>query len=1292
MTIFPKVSVILTSYNHAKYLRESIESVLNQTYKDFELIIWDDASTDDSWNIISEYTDERIRVFRNETNQFWTYFRKAISEVAQGKYVAMHHSDDIWETDKLEKQVAFLDGHPEIGAVFSNAFIIGENSAPFEDASHFSHGIFDQPNRTRHEWLNRFFYHGNALCHPSVLIRKMCYEDCGMYRYGFAQANDLDMWVRLCLKYDIHVLSEKLVRFRVRANEMNVSGDRPEAHIRGEFELFQILDHYRSIKTAEEFIKTFPNTNEYFRPEGFDIGFALGMAALEPGTSNFKKLFGLQLLFEAINDPDRAGKVKELYQFGHIDFIALTAKYDVFSVELMPSLSAQVVEKEQANQALRSQLHAQNLKMAEITNSMAWSAIMRLRRIRLWIAPHDGKREKLLSLVFQSLRVWKNEGFISVFLKIIRKIKRRLSVRNHRAILTTIPSQSQKDIRAKSLLDLQAISKELPVPLLYDVIILPEIDWHFRFQRPQQVARLFAKERHRVFYISTTFKKGTKTTVRPIEDGVFEVQLPGPGSINVYSDSISQQMINTIRSAFDSLRYEFDIVDAVCIVDLPFWKSVAFTLRDNFGWNIIYDCIDYQNRFSNTSEDILQEDDLIKNSDLVLATSHAMFNELEKINPNCLLVPNAADAERMDFALQNTWDARYAQIKQRIQSLFPKASIIIVTYNNIEYTKLCLKSIYEKTIYPNFEVIVVDNASTDETPEFLRFFEEEHENIRVIYNARNEGFAHANNLGIAKAHGDYIVLLNNDTVVTRVWLSRLISYLDDQRVGLVGSVTNGVSNEAHVEMPFTDIITLDVFAVKLAKERANILTPVKMLAMYCVAGRSEVFKQTGPLDEQFGIGMFEDDDYSLRIRQAGYMIAVAEDVFIHHFGRSGFKILGDERYLALFEENRKKFEAKWNIKWEQHISGTLAENRRFTADLQNILDAYPDALGVVIFPPTIGWNINLFQRPHQLARAFAKKGFLVFFCTEAEIDGVQGFRQVSASLFLANSPWAVFDLVEHPVIFTLPYNYEYIFQLRQPLIVYEVIDDLDVFPGDKTQLQENHDILLKKADVVLVTADRLMEQVGRMRPDAIMCPNAVELDHFSKASGLNIQSIPLDLASIIKTNRPVIGYYGALARWFDYGLVRQAAQKHPDWDFVLIGPNHDNTLMASNILSIPNIHWLGARDYSQLPNYLRYFTVATIPFLVNSITLATSPIKLFEYMAAGKPIVTSDMPECRKYPGVFVARDTKEFIDHLEQALTLINDPAYLQQLYQTAQANTWEVRVRQIVDALEMYQSHKLK
>src|SRR5215510_8500706 len=119
-----KVTVIFTSYNHAKYLRDAIDSVLNQTYSDFELIIWDDASTDESWEIIESYSDPRIRAFKNETNLRGGNIRRALAQGVYGEYIAVQHSDDIWESQKLEKQIAFLDENPQIGAVFTNALII----------------------------------------------------------------------------------------------------------------------------------------------------------------------------------------------------------------------------------------------------------------------------------------------------------------------------------------------------------------------------------------------------------------------------------------------------------------------------------------------------------------------------------------------------------------------------------------------------------------------------------------------------------------------------------------------------------------------------------------------------------------------------------------------------------------------------------------------------------------------------------------------------------------------------------------------------------------------------------------------------------------------------------------------------------------------------------------------------------------------------------------------------------------------------------------------------------------
>lgn len=363
-----KVSVILSSYNHAKYIREAIESVLNQTYRDFELIIWDDASSDNSWEIISSYSDPRIRAFKNEMNMRGGVTRKAIEEVAQGKYIAIHHSDDIWEPEKLEKQVTFLDAHPEIGAVFSRAAIIDENGDQFKDEKNFYFKIFDQPNRGRFEWLNFFFYNGNALCHPSVLIRKQCYDDCGSYRLGMAQVPDLDMWVRLCQKYEIYILPEKLVRYRVREKSLNASGNRSETRIRNNFEFLHVYENYRLIQSPEDFVKVFPESTNYFKPEGYDIGFILAMAALEEkGTKiQARELFALNQLFEIFSDPERVYKLKTLYNFENKDFIALTASHDVFNLsdliqyqQKIKELTTQLQDQKQIAQVLTVQLQGQ---------------------------------------------------------------------------------------------------------------------------------------------------------------------------------------------------------------------------------------------------------------------------------------------------------------------------------------------------------------------------------------------------------------------------------------------------------------------------------------------------------------------------------------------------------------------------------------------------------------------------------------------------------------------------------------------------------------------------------------------------------------------------------------------------------------------------------------------------------------------------------------------------------------------------------------------------------------------
>jgi glycosyltransferase involved in cell wall biosynthesis len=341
----PKISILLTSYNHAKYIREAIDSVLAQTFSDFELIIWDDASSDDSWDIIQSYSDKRIKAFRNEKNLLPHYgVNKTISEVARGEYFAMHHSDDVWAPDKLQKQVAYLDSHAQCGAVFTRTSTIGEDSLPLDDSKHFYSAIFDQPNRSRQEWLRHFFFRGNALCHPSMLIRKRCYEECGTYNDTLAQLPDFDMWVRLCFKYEIHVLEDRLTSFRVRAGEMNSSGSRPEVRIRDRSEFHHVLKQYFCIATFDELASIFPEAQPYFRADGYVPKFVMSMIALNAKALLWAKFLGIETLLDLFADASERAKIVRLYQFNYRDVIALTGKHDLFNQELLASQNQALTE------------------------------------------------------------------------------------------------------------------------------------------------------------------------------------------------------------------------------------------------------------------------------------------------------------------------------------------------------------------------------------------------------------------------------------------------------------------------------------------------------------------------------------------------------------------------------------------------------------------------------------------------------------------------------------------------------------------------------------------------------------------------------------------------------------------------------------------------------------------------------------------------------------------------------------------------------------------------------------
>jgi GT2 family glycosyltransferase len=273
-----------------------------------------------------------------------------------------------------------------------------------------------------------------------------------------------------------------------------------------------------------------------------------------------------------------------------------------------------------------------------------------------------------------------------------------------------------------------------------------------------------------------------------------------------------------------------------------------------------------------------------------------------------------------------------------------RASVVVVTYNNLVYTRLCLESLLANADPPGYEVIVVDNGSTDGTPEYLGRLRRQHPQVRVVSNPANLGFARANNQGLARATGDLLVLLNNDTIVPHGALTRLLGHLRDPAIGLIGPVTNRTGNEAQIEAPYRTYGELARFARDHARAHAPTGVDLRMLAMFCVALRRDVYEGVGPLDERFGIGLFEDEDYALRVRAAGYRVVCAEDVFVHHFGQASIgKLARTGEYGELFHANRRRWEEKWRTPWQPY-------QRRPNLPYQHLTERIRQVVGAAVPP------------------------------------------------------------------------------------------------------------------------------------------------------------------------------------------------------------------------------------------------------------------------------------------------------------------------------------------------------
>jgi hypothetical protein len=300
----------MASYNHADFVRESVESVLNQSFSELELVITDDGSPDRTAEVIRGISDPRIDFLAFPENRGACDGINSSISRSRGEYLAVLNSDDFFLPGKLARQVAFLDANPNVGAVFGLPSVVDETGSELPEVSHPFTTVFTQQNRGRAEWLRHFFEFGNCLCHPTMMIRRACYDKVGLYDPMLRNLPDLDMWLRLCRFFDIHVMAEKLTAFRLLKNERNTSAPSTPNFARVAWETPHVLGHLAGLPESELLAVMSPwPENQAGRPARV----ALALAALRIDKPGYCQ-FGLGLLRDCIAHDRDAFPIKDYFR------------------------------------------------------------------------------------------------------------------------------------------------------------------------------------------------------------------------------------------------------------------------------------------------------------------------------------------------------------------------------------------------------------------------------------------------------------------------------------------------------------------------------------------------------------------------------------------------------------------------------------------------------------------------------------------------------------------------------------------------------------------------------------------------------------------------------------------------------------------------------------------------------------------------------------------------------------------------------------------------------------------
>ncbi|MCF7800539.1 MAG: glycosyltransferase [Candidatus Marinimicrobia bacterium] len=893
------VSIIIPVFNKLELTKKCLKAIKENTrYSQYEVIIIDNASTDNTPDFLQKQSEiSNYKVVSNDENHGFVKACNHGATEAEGEYLLFLNNDTEVQPGWLTSLVQLAERRPDCGAVgsklvYPDGKLQEAGGIIFSDGSGWNFGRGNNPGHPAFNFVREVDYCSGA----SLMIRKSLWDTIGGFdkRYSPAYYEDTD----LC--------------FAVRKNGFKVY-----------YQPASVVVHYEGQTAGTDLNTGFKRYQKVNAAKFLDKWRAELSEQSAPGPSNVVRASqrgikgNIFIADQFLPAYDRASGslrlfsyIKILREMGyHVTYMACLLSPDVRYIRDLQNIGVEVWGND--GEALKMAGFKLNREFPPINYDLIFKprqfdyAILSFWYIAQYFIPRLRKITSRTKIIVDTVDIHfireireaelKQDQELKQIAK--QKQKQELAVYNQADEVWVVTENDRRSIAPKTgniPIDIIPNIHEMPtVERLFDqtsdllfvgnfshtpnvdavlhfhknmwpaiLVKLPDIKWYIVGNNPPESIKSLANDQIIVTgYVEdlTPYLQKARISISPLRYGA--------GMKGKIGEALSW-MIPVVTTSIGAEGMSLEHRKTALVADKPedFVASVVELYHDQPLWTILSE------------------------------------------NGRALVERNWSTG-RIRELMTAKFDHDHDQMKDA--DAHPLVSIIMLTWNALEYTKKCMKSIEKNTSIP-FEIVFVDNASTDGTVKYLNTLIKKNPHYKLIRNRKNMGFAEGNNQGVAIASGKYIILLNNDVLVPEGWLGSLVESLErDENIGAVGPITNYISGrQALTEVPYDTDEEFFQFASTLHQQNQNRLTPRRRLAGFAVLMKKSLYDEIGGFDTSFGVGNFEDDDLSLRIREKGLALMVDESVLLHHFGSQTFKANRID-YQQNLKERLKLFHAKW---------------------------------------------------------------------------------------------------------------------------------------------------------------------------------------------------------------------------------------------------------------------------------------------------------------------------------------------------------------------------------------------